>query len=163
MARGNDREIVVDWLNSAYNMERSLIPVMENHAKDAERHPDVRARIERHVEETRRHADLVKGCLEQMGEKPSEIKGAFSGLMGRVQAVATGAFKDEEVKNALSDFATEQFEVAAYRALSEAARAIGEDGIAQTCEQIMAEEQGMADFLAQNLPNTVRDTLSKGR
>jgi ferritin-like metal-binding protein YciE len=163
MARGNDREIVVDWLNSAYAMEKGLIPILENHAKDADRHPDVRARIEQHVEETRRHADLVEGCLEQLGEQPSKVKGAMSGIAGRVQAMATGPFKDEEVKNALSDYATEHFEIAAYRALSEAARAIGEEGIANTCEQICREEQDMANFLEQNLPNTVRDALGRER
>lgn len=163
MASGNEREIVVDWLNSAYNMERQLIPVMEHHARDAEDNPELQARIEQHAEETRRHAELVKGCLEQMGEKPSEIRGTIAGLTGRMQSVATGAFKDEAVKNVLSDFATEQFEVAAYRALSEAARAIGEEGIADTCEEIMEEEQDMANFLAQHLPGTVRDTLAKGQ
>lgn len=159
MAQSKDRELVVDWLNSAYNMERSLIPIMENHAKDADRHPSVRARIEQHVEETRRHAELVKGCLEQLGEEPSKVRGVFSDLMGRVQSVATGPFKDEEVKNALSDYATEHFEIAAYRALSEAARAIGEEGIANTMEQICREEQDMANFIEQNLSTTVRDAL----
>jgi ferritin-like metal-binding protein YciE len=159
MAQSRDKEIVVDWLNSAYAMEKGLVPILENHAKDADRHPNVRARIEQHVEETRRHADLVKGCLEQLGEEPSRLKSAVSGRMGKVQSVAPGPFKDEEVKNALSDYATEHFEIAAYRALSEAARAIGEEGIATTCEQICREEQEMANFLEQNLPNTVRDAL----
>lgn len=161
MAQAKDRELVIDWLNSAYNMEKGLIPILENHAKDADRHPAVRSRVEQHVDETRRHAELVKGCLEQLGEEPSKVMGAFSGLAGRVQAVATAPFKDEEVKNALSDYATEHFEIAAYRALSEAARAIGEEGIANTCEQICRDEQNMADFLEQNLPNTVRDALGQ--
>jgi ferritin-like metal-binding protein YciE len=163
MARGNDREIVVDWLNSAYAMEKGLIPILENHAKDAERHPSVRARVEQHVDETRRHAELVAGCLEQLGEKPSKVRGALSGMAGTLQSFASGPFKDEEVKNALTDYATEHFEIASYRALSEAARAIGEEGIAQTCEQIMREEQDMANFLEQNLPNTVRDALGQER
>lgn len=161
MASGNEREIVVDWLNSAYNMERQLIPVMDHHAKDAEHSPELRARIEQHAEETRRHADLIKGCLEQMGEEPSEIRGKIAGLAGRMQSVATGAFKDEDVKNVLSDFATEQFEIAAYQALSEAARAIGEEGIAETCEEIMREEKDMADFLQQQISGTVREALGR--
>jgi len=161
MAKDNERELVIDWLNAAYNMERGLVPIMENHARDVENNPELRARIEQHVDETRRHAELVKECLEQMGEQPSELKGKLSDIVGRIQSVTTGAFKDEEVKNALTDYATEHFEIAAYRALSEAARAIGEDGIADTCEEIIAEEQEMADFLAQHLPGTVRDTLSR--
>lgn len=159
----NDKEIVIDWLNNAYAMEKGLIPILQNHAKDAARHPAVRERVERHVEETRRHAEMVKDCLERMGEKPSAIKAAVGGMMGAVQSVATGPFKDEEVKNALSDYATEHFEIAAYRALSEAARAIGDEETARTCEQICREEQDMANFLEQNLPTTVRDALGRER
>jgi ferritin-like metal-binding protein YciE len=51
-------------------MEQAQIPVLENHAKDAADFPEFRARDERHLEETRRHAELVRGCLERLGERP---------------------------------------------------------------------------------------------
>ncbi len=32
---------VIKWLNDAYSMENALIQVLENHAEDAEGHPQV--------------------------------------------------------------------------------------------------------------------------
>jgi ferritin-like metal-binding protein YciE len=157
---GPSRDLLVAWLRDAHAMEKGLIPVLENHAKDAKRHPLVRERVERHAEETRRHADLIEGCLERLGEKPSTMKSAIGGIMGSIQSISTGAAKDEEVKNALADYATEHFEIACYRALVEGARALRDEDTARTCEQILEQELDMARFLEQNLPTTVRDALA---
>lgn len=32
------KELLVAWLNDAYAMEKGLVPILENHAKDAENH-----------------------------------------------------------------------------------------------------------------------------
>jgi ferritin-like metal-binding protein YciE len=153
-------DLVVAWLRDAYAMEKALVPVLENHAKDAERHPEVRSRLEQHTVETRRHAELVEQCLRQVGQEPSAVKNTVAKVMGTIQSVATGAFKDEEVKNALQDYATENFEIACYRALIEAARATQQTEIVRVCEQILKEEEAMARFLEQKLPTTVQDMLA---
>ena len=153
------RDLLVAWLNDAYAMENGLVPVLNNHADDAKHNPEVQARIEQHANETQRHGVLVKQCLEQLGEKPSKTKAVLGSIMGTLQAPATGPFTDELVKNALADYATEHFEIAAYRALSEAARRLGQEEIARTCEEILREEEDMAAFLEQTLPMTVQETL----
>ena len=161
MARVNgNSDILVAWLRDAYAMEKALVPVLENHAKDAAAHPEVQSRLEQHAVETQRQAQMVEQCLRQPGEGPSTLKNTMAKVTGAVSSVASGAFRDDEVKNALSDFATENFEIACYKALIEAARALQRDEIAQTCEQILREEEAMARFLEQQLPNTVRSTLA---
>jgi ferritin-like metal-binding protein YciE len=161
MARNaNSHDLLVAWLRDAHAMEKSLVPVLENHAKDAKRHPDVRNRIEQHARETERHAQLVEQCLRQLGEGPSTMKNTFARMFGSVQSVASSAFKDDEVKNALSDYATENFEIACYRALIEAARVTQHQDVVRTCEEILREEEAMARFLEQNLPTTVHDALA---
>src|SRR3954454_5921683 len=83
MARSNgSSDIIVAWLRDAYAMEKALVPVLENHAKDAERHPTVRSRIEQHAAETRRHAELVAQCLRQLGEEPSTVKNTMAQALG---------------------------------------------------------------------------------
>jgi ferritin-like metal-binding protein YciE len=156
---GNN-DLMVAWLRDAYAMEKALVPVLENHARDAERHPEVRARLEQHAQETRKQADLVEQCLRQLGEEPSTFKNTISKVLGTIQSVATSAFKDDEVKNALQDFATENFEIACYRALIEGAKALQRPEIAQICEQILKEEEAMARFLEQHLPTIVHDALA---
>ncbi|GAC1464430.1 MAG: ferritin-like domain-containing protein [Gemmatimonadaceae bacterium] len=154
-------ELLIAWLNDAYAMEQALIPVLENHAKDAKDNPTARARIELHAEQTRRHGELVKGCLEQLSESPSTVKSVVGTLFGAVHSVSTGMFSDEAVKNALADYATEHFEMACYRALSEAARAVGNQHIVQVCGEIVRDEQEMADWLSGQLPAIVREGLAK--
>ena len=87
-----DRQLLVTWLNDAYAMEKALVPVLENHAKDASAYPEVEARDREHAEQTRRHAELIKGCLEQLGESPSTVKTTLGSLFGFLQAPATGIF-----------------------------------------------------------------------
>lgn len=160
MNTNGNGDLMVAWLRDAYAMEKALVPVLENHAKDAERHPEIRTRLEQHAVETRRHADLVEQCLRQLGEEPSSFKNTISKVLGTIQSVATGAFKDDEVKNALQDFATENFEIACYRALIEGAQALQRPEIAQVCQQILKEEEAMAEFLEQQLPTVVHDALA---
>src|SRR5688500_12814865 len=120
---GNN-DLMVAWLRDAYAMEKALVPVLENHARDAERHPQLRARLEQHATETRRQADLIEQCLRQLGQEPSTLKNTVSKVLGAIQSVATGAFKDDDVKNILQDYATQHFQIACYRALIEAGKAL---------------------------------------
>jgi len=152
-------DMVTAWLKDAYSMELGLVPILENHAKDAKENPQMQQRIQQHAEETKRHAEMVKQCLDQMGEKPSSLKAAVGGMMGTMQSVATGPFKDEMVKNALSDFAAENFEIACYRALSLAAEQVGDTQTSRICEEILRDEMNMAKFLEQNLPMAVQEAL----
>jgi ferritin-like metal-binding protein YciE len=161
MARinGNSSDLLIAWLRDAYAMEKSLVPVLENHAKDAAGHPEVRVRLEQHAMETRNHVNLVEQCLRLLGEEPSTLKNTVAKMMGAVQSVASSAFHDDVVKNALTDFGTENFEIACYRALSEAAKALQQNEIVNICERILNEERQMARFLEQHLPTTVHETL----
>lgn len=154
-----DREVLIAWLNDAHAMEQAQIPVLQNHAKDADAFPEIRARDEQHIEETGRHADLVRGCLERLGESPSATKSALGTMMGNAQSVMTGPFRDELVKNFLMDYAAENLEIASYNAIITAARDMGEEDIARTCEQILRDEEAMAGWLEENLPTAVRGAL----
>ena len=105
------KDFVIKWLNDAYSMENSLIQVLENHAKDAEGHPEVQSRIEEHIETTRRHADRVEECIQRLGSDTSTLKTSTAKVSGTLQGMSTGAADDELVKNALADYAGEQFEI----------------------------------------------------
>jgi ferritin-like metal-binding protein YciE len=151
------RDTLIAWLNDAYAMEESLVPVLENHAKDAKAFPAVQARIQEHADETRQQAERVKLCLEELGEKPSAAKSALGKVFGTLHAPGTGMYDDELVKNALMDFATEAFEMACYEALAVAAQDGGHERIAELCRQNFAEEEAMAEWLREQLPETVRN------
>jgi len=151
----HDRQLLISWLNDAYAMETALIPILENHAKDASAFPAIEAKDREHAAQTRQQAERIKGCLERLGEQPSKVKTALGSLFGFLQAPATGLFGDELIKNFLMDYATENFEIACYEALITAADQLGETEIAAVCRDILQEEQQMADWIRNNLPSVV--------
>ena len=155
----NNKDLLVRWLNDAYAMEHQLIPVLENHAKDFKSSPPAQQRVRQHIDETRRHAERMEQCVKRLGTSPSTMKSTLGTLMGSAQAISTGMFRDELVKNALSDYAAEQFEVACYKALISAAQEQGEPEIARACEENMREDEAMAQWLNQQLPTVVHEAM----
>lgn len=153
------RRLLISWLEDAHAMEVGLVPILESHARDAARHPMIRERMERHVLETERHAEMLRACLARFGEEPSATKSVASRVLGSIEAYATGPFRDEEVKNGLMDYALENLEIAAYRALITAARTLGEIETLEVCREILREEEDMAAFLEDTWSTTVRDAL----
>lgn len=153
-----DKQLIA-WLNDAYSMEQSQAKVLENHANDAADLPDVREKDMQHLYETRRHAEKIERCLGFLGEKPSTVKGMMGTVMGTVQGMATGVFGDEIMKNFLSDYAMEHFEIACYRALIAASDEAGRPEISQICQEILKEEEAMAQWFAQRIPDIAKMTL----
>jgi ferritin-like metal-binding protein YciE len=163
-ARGGTREakkrMLLAWLNDAHAMEKGITQNLKNHAHDARHHPVMKARLERHLEETRHHAELVKECIERLGGRVSAIKSGMSTVMGTVQGVATGPAKDELVKNILADSSAERLEIASYQGIITAAEEIGDTETARICRQILREEEAMSEWLEQQLPSAVRDQMA---
>ena len=153
------KELVVAWLNDAHAMEQGIAEVLERHAADAKDHPQMHARLQQHLDQTRRHADLVKGCLERMGEQPSGIKTGMASVMGAVQGMSTKLAQDTLIKNTLHDYGTEHFEIACYTSLMAAAQNLGDQETMTVCQQILREEQAMAEFLFQQIPATTVEML----
>jgi ferritin-like metal-binding protein YciE len=157
----NNRDTLIAWLKDAHAMETGLIPVLENHAKDARNNPDAASRITQHMEETRRHAGMVEGCLKQLGADTSGTKTIVGRITGWIHSISSGASSDEGVKNCLMDYAAEHFEIASYRAIIEAANECGEPEIVRVCEQILRDEVAMAQWLEDQEPVMVREYLAK--
>lgn len=155
------KDQLVSWLNDAYSMERSLLMVLENHAKDGRDFPEIKTRDEQHLAETRHHADNLERCLAILGEKPSKTKGAIGSVMGKVQGAASGAFRDEIVKNFLSDYAAEHMEIACYESLIVAAEELGYPEIARMCRENLADEEDMAAWLKERIPEVTRLSLQQ--
>jgi ferritin-like metal-binding protein YciE len=150
---------LIAWLNDAYAMEQGLIPVLQTHATDSQLKPEAAARMQQHIAETQAHAARVEQCLRALGTTPSTIKSTLSQLLGTVQGMSTGIFADAPVKNVLADYSAEQLEVACYRALVTAARQLGQDEIAQLCEKNMQEDEAMALWLRDQIPEVVTTTM----
>jgi ferritin-like metal-binding protein YciE len=153
------KELVIAWLNDAHAMELGIAQVLERHAEEAKDHPQMHAGLQRHLEQTRRHAELVKGCVERMGGETSGVKSGMASVMGTVQGMTTKLAKDELIKNTLHDYGTEHFEIACYTSLIAAAENLGDQETVRACQEILRDDQAMADFLFQQIPPTTIEML----
>jgi ferritin-like metal-binding protein YciE len=149
-------EQLVAWLDDAHAMESGLIPILEHHASHfGERFPNAARRLQQHVVETQQHVQRLQECLRLLDSAPSGVKSALSSLIGSVEGTTTAIFRDQLVKDALADYASEQFEVACYTALVSAATELGYPEIATLCKQNLQEDQAMAAWVLQHIPSVV--------
>jgi ferritin-like metal-binding protein YciE len=155
----NPRDSVVNWLKDAHAMENSVIQTLERHVREAEGHPEMQTRLNTHLEQSRRHAQLVEGCLNQYNETPSAIKEGVGAVGGFLQGVASAATDDTLVKNAIGDFATEHLEIASYRSLRSAAEYLGDHDTVRVCDEILRDEEAMAEYLAQRISPVTQEYL----
>lgn len=155
------KEQFIAWLNDAYSTELALMPVLKNHAADAEEYPEIHDRNMRHLEETRRQAERLEQLITSLGGKVSTAKSLFGTMLGQGQSISTEFFQDEITKNFLSDYAAEHFEIASYKALIETARQIGEHQCIPVLEEILREEEAMARWIEDHLPLAIRIGLEK--
>ena len=92
---------MIDWLNDAYAMERSLEVMLRKQAANEDVHHAIRERARIHLDETEVHAERVAECLEMLGSTPSTIKSAAGQAMELAKGMMTKMASDERVKDFL--------------------------------------------------------------
>jgi ferritin-like metal-binding protein YciE len=142
---------LIQWLNDAYSLELSIAEVLQNHLQETQAVPDWHEKLQLHLIQTRRHADRVRECIGFLGGSVSPTKAFLGDLLGKVQAVSTGMYEDELVKNILAEHASEQLEIACYTALIAASEELGLTRVLDICREIKAEEEEMAHWVKQHI------------
>lgn len=154
-------ERLIQWLRDAHAMEMQAETMLKAQASRLENYPDLRSRIEQHVTETQRQAQLLQECITRLGADTSSMKDAAGKITAMMQGLGGAFAGDEVVKGAMAGYTFEHFEISAYAALVAAAEAVGDHQTASACQTIMKEEQAMADWLRDNLPATTRRYLER--
>jgi ferritin-like metal-binding protein YciE len=155
----NTRDELIDWMRDAYAMERGLEITLEKQSKNDDLPLKLRTQAEKHLQETRRHAEALKGCLDSMGAGTSTLKTGMAKGMEMLKGTASMLARDEEVKDLLAAYASEHFEIACYTALRAGAEQLGEPQVVSVCDSIIPDETRMADWLLKNLPSLVSSYL----
>jgi ferritin-like metal-binding protein YciE len=153
------RENLLDWLRDAHAMEQQAETMLSTTASRIENYPEMKARLEQHIEETREQARLIKGCIDRLGGDPSTVKDMAAKATATAQGLSGMFVSDEIVKAAMASYTFEHMEIASYRALIAAAKVAGEIETRQICERILAEEEAMAAWLAEHLPVVTKKFL----
>ncbi len=149
----------ISWLQDALAMEKDIVQYLESQVDGAEKFPDVRSQIQKHLDETREHVSKLEGCLKQNGEEPSTAKGWLGQAMGTLKGAGTAMADDKIMKHSLADYATEHMEIAAYTTLITAAEMVGDTESVPVYESILEEEKEMALWLEDNLETLTEQFL----
>ena len=145
------RDTLIVGLRNAYGLEGQAISTMENVQSRLENYPQLKAGVTQHLEETRRQQQMLEQLLNRFGESPSTLKEMAMKLAGNVQAMLHATAGDEVLKNLFSLYAFEHFEQASYISLIAMAEECGETEVAQTCRQILQQEEATGNKLREML------------
>lgn len=148
-------DILLDWLNNAYSMELGLIHILNKHQKEASGHIKVAEAINERISETEKKSERLRIEIERLGGDISRLKAWGAEAFGWWHGILMGAFEDKLVKNTITEYALEYFEMATYQAISKAAE-IERDGRVKTlAENILEENMNTADKLKKMLSEMV--------
>lgn len=89
------------------------------------------------------------------------LKDAGGKLTATAQSISGVFAGDEVMKGPLASYTFEHMEIASYTILIAAANAVGEGEVARVCEQNLREEQAMAEWLKDNLPQVTQTFLTR--
>lgn len=154
-------EHLLDWLRDAHGMEQQAEAMLKAQSSRLDHYPQLRARIDQHIEETRSQQQLIEGCIKRLGGSSSTIKDMTGKLMAFGQAVGGAVMSDEVVKGSMAGYVFENIEIATYTVLIAAAQAAGDVETQRVCEQIIVQEKAMAAWLLEHLPEVTQAFVTR--
>lgn len=152
---------LVDWLRDAHAMEQQAETMLKAQSSRLENYPKLKARIDQHIEETLGQQKLLDGCLARLNASPSTIKDMGGKIMAFGQGASGMFVSDEVIKGAMSGYVFENMEIASYTVLIAAAKAAGDLETQRACEQILPQEEAMAAWLKEHLPELTQAYLAR--
>ena len=157
----NAEERLLQWLRDAHAAEEQAETMLTGMAERLKNYPKLRARIKKHISETRRQARLVKSCIKRRNGSTSIIKDTGGKLLATGQALSGMFVGDEVMKGSLASYAFEAMEIASYTILIRTANHVGDRETARICKEILKEEKAMASWLEKNMPALTQQYLRR--
>jgi ferritin-like metal-binding protein YciE len=125
----------------------------------ANKYPQLKIRMQRHLEVSRRQQDELEQQLKALGSDTSALKDMAMRLTGRLEPLLSGVTADDMPKHCIAAHSWEQFEIGAYRSMLGATEELGMSDLQQMCERFIREEQEMANVFFEQLPAITRQYL----
>jgi ferritin-like metal-binding protein YciE len=159
---GQSEQMIVQYLSEAHATEVALTRVLQSQIAMTPR-GTYRSGLEKHLKETRSHADRVQQRLADLGESRNPIQivnGAAQSVVGQVLALAKtpldlvrGTGGEEKVlKNAKDAASTEALEIATYTAIERFAQQVGDVETARLAASIRKDEERMLARILDEIP-----------
>jgi ferritin-like metal-binding protein YciE len=153
---------VLQYLGEAQASEHALVRVLQSQIAMTPRGA-YRSLLERHLRETRDHADRVGDRRRELGQGGNPLTfavGIVESVVGQALALSKTPFdlvrgsggEEKVLKNAKDACATEALEIATYTAIERLAAAVGDDETAGLAASIRADEEKMLERVLREIP-----------
>lgn len=142
MPNENLKKLYVDELKDLFSAENQLLKALPKMAKAASS-DELRSGFEKHLEQTRGHVQRLEEIFQSLDESPKGKKCVgMEGLVKEGSEVMEEDFEEAVLDAGLIGAArrVEHYEMAAYGAVSEIARALGYTKHASLLEKTLTEE-----------------------
>jgi ferritin-like metal-binding protein YciE len=156
------RDDVMSWLRDAHAMEAAHIDNIERLIGLSDAFPELKVQLQKHLAVSRKQREDIAQLLERLGTDRSVLKDWAMKFTGQIEPFVSKLTRDSMPKNCLLAYAYEGFEIASYRSLLGAAEELGIPELRALSERLIVEEQEMARFLFDYLPEVTRQYL-RGR
>lgn len=166
----NAEQKVVQHLSVAHATEMALVQTLRAHISITPR-GSYRSTLERHLEETKDHADRVRKRLGQLGESRNPVQASvvlMQTVVGQALALSKGPIdmlrgtsaEEKLLRNARDEAATEGLEIGVYTEVEHVARAVGDDATADMAARIRRDEERMLEDLKREIPKLAAASVS---
>jgi ferritin-like metal-binding protein YciE len=153
---------ILQYLGEAQASEHALVRVLQSQIAMTPRGA-YRSLLERHLRETRDHADRVGDRRRELGRGGNPLTfavGVVESVVGQALALSKTPFdlvrgsggEEKVLKNAKDACATEALEIATYTAIERLAGAVGDDETAGLAASIRADEEKMLERVLREIP-----------
>ena len=138
----------IRWIQDAHAMEGFMLCMLGEQAGNLDHSPQLRARLEMHIGETREHARQLCTILDRLGQSPAAQCGTCEPMTTTIRRIAAVADLDGPVRASFTAFALKHVEIASYQVLIVTADKIGDGESKGILKTILSQEMAMADWLA---------------
>jgi ferritin-like metal-binding protein YciE len=165
---------LIQYLNEAYGKEKQLETALTAHIQMTTRAP-YRKRLQKHLNETKRHAREVERRIKKLGGKADEVnvpgpeavteaattalelaRRGVAALQGPIHVLRGTGEQEKLLKNAKTQFQDEAEEIATYMSIEHLANLVGDKETAKLARSIRREEERMRDFLGRLIPQLTK-------
>jgi ferritin-like metal-binding protein YciE len=153
------KDDLTSWLRDAHAMEAAHIDNIERLIGLSDVYPQLKAQLQNHLEVSKRQREEIQRELQRLGADTSTLKDWALKVAGQVEPLLSRLTRDSMPKNCLAAHAYEAFEIASYRSMLGAAEEFGMTDLRALCERFIREEQEMASYLFEHLPEITRQYL----
>lgn len=143
--------LFVVGLRNAHAMEKEAMAMMERQISSIETYPEMKAKLESHLQETKGQHERLDRILDGLGEDRSAFKDMAMNLSGNISALSASMADDAILKSTFANFAFENFESAAYKSLIRMAELDGQQSAIPLLEQSLNEELAMARWIDEHV------------